>query len=84
MNVVKYCHVCVALDRVLIWILDLLATVTLVYTAITDLHTLQITVTHTLVFSVFARRFLVTASNSGYSSASVIKSSPNGSSLPAL
>jgi hypothetical protein len=48
-------------------------------------HTLQVTRAHSRSFtarSVFTRRFLVTASNDGYSSASVLKSSLNGGSLP--
>jgi hypothetical protein len=55
------------------------------YATVADFHTLQITTAHAISFpacSVFARLFLVTISNNGYSSASVIKSSLNGGSLP--
>jgi hypothetical protein len=48
---------------------------------IADFHTLQTISAHTQAFpaySFFTRRFLVTASNNGYSSASVLKSSLNG------
>jgi hypothetical protein len=51
------------------------------YDIVADFHTLQITTAHAKSFpacSVFARLFLVTASNKGYSSASVLKSSLNG------
>jgi hypothetical protein len=50
-------------------------------------YTLQITVTQSKSFpasNVFTSSCLVTASNNGYSSASVLKSSLNGSSLPAF
>jgi hypothetical protein len=78
------------IDGVLDWLLDLLTTlarnvITLNYTTIADFHTLQVTVMHTKFFpahSVFTSSCLVTASNNGYSSASGIKSSPNGYSLP--
>jgi hypothetical protein len=59
--------------------------ITLNYSAIADIHTLLSTPAHAESFStcsVFSRRFLVTSSNNGYSSASVLKSSLNGSSLP--
>jgi hypothetical protein len=55
------------------------------YNTIADFHTLHITTTYTKSFpvcSVFIRRFRVTASNNGYSSASGLKSSLNGGSLP--
>jgi hypothetical protein len=47
------------------------------HNTIADFHTLRITTSHAKSFpacSVFTRRFLVTASNNGYSSASVLKS----------
>jgi hypothetical protein len=47
------------------------------YNTIAHFHTLQITTAHTKSFpacSVFTRQFLVTASNNGYSSASVLPS----------
>jgi hypothetical protein len=58
--------------------------ITVNYSAIADLHTLQITSIRQVfpACSVFTRRFLETASNNGYSSASVLKSSLNGGSLP--
>jgi hypothetical protein len=59
--------------------------ITLNYSAIAHLHTLQFTFTHSKSFqtrSVFTSICLVTASNYGYSSASELKSSLNGSSLP--
>jgi hypothetical protein len=55
------------------------------YNTVAGFHTLQMTTAHTKPFpacSVFTRRFLATASNSGYSSASVLKSTLNGSSRP--
>jgi hypothetical protein len=55
------------------------------YGPVTDFHTLHITPAHAKSlahFSVFTRGFLVTASNDGYSSASVLNSSLNGGSLP--
>jgi hypothetical protein len=55
------------------------------YNTIADFHTLQFTTAHAKsfpAFSVFTRRFLVTASNNGYSSAFVLKPSLNGGSLP--
>jgi hypothetical protein len=55
------------------------------YNAIADLHTLQINTAHAKSFPaccVFTNHSLVTASNSGYSSASALKSSLNGGSLP--
>jgi hypothetical protein len=58
--------------------------ITFNYSAIADLHTLQITTAHTKSFpacSVFTSSCLVTASNNGYSSASGLKSSLNGGSL---
>jgi hypothetical protein len=62
--------------------------ITLNYSAIVNFQTLQITTAHAKSFpacSVFTRRFLVTAYNNGYSPASVLKSSVNGTSqLPAL
>jgi hypothetical protein len=57
------------------------------YNTITDFHTLQITTVYAKSFpvcNVFTARFLVTASNNGYSSASVLKFSLNGDSLPTL
>jgi hypothetical protein len=79
----------VTLDGVLDWILDLWSTstqlaVTLNYSAIADLHISQIAITHAKSFparSVISS-CLVTASNNGYSSASVLKSYLNGGSLP--
>jgi hypothetical protein len=50
-----------------------------------DFQTLQIPRVHAKSFpacSVFTRRFLLTASNNGYSSATVVKSSLNGGSFP--
>jgi hypothetical protein len=61
--------------------------ITLNYSAIANFHTLQITTAHAKSFpacSAFTRRFLVTASDSGYSPASVLKSSMNGDSLPTV
>jgi hypothetical protein len=61
--------------------------ITLNYKAIANFHTLQINITHThththtSVLSV-TKRFLVTASNNGYSSAFRLQSSLNGGSLP--
>jgi hypothetical protein len=58
---------------------------TLNYSAIADFQTLQITTAHAKSFQsalVSTSHSLVTASNSGYSSASMLKSSLNGSSLP--
>jgi hypothetical protein len=55
--------------------------ITLIYSAITDLRTLKITVTHLCSKSVTIR-FLVTASNGEDSSASALTSSLNGGSLP--
>jgi hypothetical protein len=55
------------------------------YSAIANLHNLQINTAHAKFFPaccVFTSRSLVTASNSGDSSASVLKSSLNGGSLP--
>jgi hypothetical protein len=55
------------------------------YNTVADFHTLQITTTHAKYFpacSVFTRCFLVTTSNNGYSSASVLKTSLNGGSIP--
>jgi hypothetical protein len=54
------------------------------YNTIADFHTLQITTAYAKSFpacSVFTRRFLVTASNSGYSSASGLKTFLNGTEL---
>jgi hypothetical protein len=59
--------------------------ITLNYSAIADIHTLQITRAHILVFLVCTlstSRFLVTTSNSRDFSTTVLKSSLNGSSLP--
>jgi hypothetical protein len=59
--------------------------ITLNYSAIAYFHTLQFTPSHAKYFpsfSVFIRRFLVTASNNSYSSAFVLKSYLNGGSLP--
>jgi hypothetical protein len=58
---------------------------TLNYSAIANLHILQITRAHANSFpgrSVFTSSCLVTVSNNGYSSASGLKSSLNGGSLP--
>jgi hypothetical protein len=58
--------------------------ITLNYSAIANLHTLLITRTHANSFrpcTVFTSSFLVTASNNGYSPASVLKSSLNDGSL---
>jgi hypothetical protein len=55
------------------------------YNTIAYFHNLQITTAHAKPFpacSGFTRRFPVTASNNGYFSASVLKSSLNGGSLP--
>jgi hypothetical protein len=74
----------VTLNGVLDWRLDLLSTlhtqhvITPNHSAIADLHTLQINVTHAKSFpacSVFTSSCLVTASNNG-------SSYPNGGSLP--
>jgi hypothetical protein len=46
------------------------------------IHTLKIIITHTSVLSLLTRRFLVTASNNGYFSASGPKFSLKGGSLP--
>jgi hypothetical protein len=59
--------------------------ITFNYSAIADFHALPIIPAHAKSFpacSVFTIRLLVTASNNGYSSASVLKSSLNGDSLP--
>jgi hypothetical protein len=77
--------VCVTVDGVLDWILDFLATYT--HIAITDLHNSQITTAPAKPFPaycVFTSCSLVTASNSGDSLASALKSSLNGRSLPGL
>jgi hypothetical protein len=55
------------------------------YDTAADFHNSQVTTAQAksfLVFSVFIRRSLATASNNGYSSASMLKSSLNGGSLP--
>jgi hypothetical protein len=55
------------------------------YSAITNLHTLQITTAHAKFLPAccfFTRRSLVMASDSGYSSASASKSPLNGGSIP--
>jgi hypothetical protein len=57
------------------------------YSAIANFHTLQITSVHAKSFPaccVFTTRFLVMAYNNGYSSASGLKSSLNGGSLPTV
>jgi hypothetical protein len=83
-------NVRVTLDGVLDWILDLLTTfniqlvITLNYSTITDFNTSPITPARTKSFpacSVFTRCSLVMASNKGYSSASIAKSSLNDGSL---
>jgi hypothetical protein len=80
-------RVTVTLDGFWIEFADYFSTqpvITLNYRAIADFHTLQTITAHAKsfpAFSVFTRRFLVTASNSGYTSASVFKSSQNGGSL---
>jgi hypothetical protein len=59
--------------------------ITLNYSAIANVHTLQITRAHAKPFparSVFTSSCLVRASNNGYSSASVLRRSLNGGSLP--
>jgi hypothetical protein len=59
--------------------------ITLNYSAIANFHNLQFTTAHAKfspACNIFTRRFLVTASNNGYSSASVLKSSLNGGSIP--
>jgi hypothetical protein len=59
---------------------------TLNYTTVVDFHALQITTAHAKSLQsalVSTSRSLVTASNNGDSSASVLKSSLNGGSLPA-
>jgi hypothetical protein len=61
--------------------------ITLNYSAIANLRTLQITIAHAKSFpacSVFISSCLVTASNNGYSSASVLKFSLNGGYLPTV
>jgi hypothetical protein len=58
--------------------------ITLNYSAIANFQTLQNTRSHVMslpVSSIFTRRFLVTASDNGYSSTSVLMSSLNGCSL---
>jgi hypothetical protein len=55
------------------------------YNTIVYFHTLQISTVHAKSFpacSVFTTRFLVTVSNDGYSSASALKFTLNGGSLP--
>jgi hypothetical protein len=56
------------------------------YSAIDDLHTLEITTAHAVfsVCCVFSSCSLVTASNSGYSSASALSTTPTKSSLHRL
>jgi hypothetical protein len=59
--------------------------ITFTYSAIVNLHTLQITRAHVMPFpvcSVFTSSCLVTASNSCYSSSSGVNSFLNGRSLP--
>jgi hypothetical protein len=81
---------CVTLDGVLDWTLDLLTTSlgnTLNYSATANLHTLQITTAHAKCFPacyVFTIRSLVTAPNDEDSSAFALKSSVDGLSLPPL
>jgi hypothetical protein len=61
--------------------------ITLDYSTIANFHTLQITRAHAKYFpacSVFTSNCLVTDSNTSYSSASGLKSSLNGGSLPTL
>jgi hypothetical protein len=61
--------------------------ITLNYSPTADFHSLQITTAHAKSFparSVFTSSCLVTASNNGYSSASWLKSSVNGGSLPTV
>jgi hypothetical protein len=78
----------VTLDRVLDWILDLLTTYThnlelQVITAPSLISTLYSSLEHTVSCSQSGtRRFLVTASNKGYTSVSGLKSSLNRGSLP--
>jgi hypothetical protein len=60
---------------------------TLNYSAVANFNTLQFTSAHAksfVVFSVFSSNCLVTASKTGYSSASGLKSCLNGSSLPTV
>jgi hypothetical protein len=55
--------------------------ISLTYSAITNFHTLKITSVHPNFFpacSIFTSSCLVTVPNNGYSSASGLKSSPNG------
>jgi hypothetical protein len=62
-------NLCVTYRRVLVWMIgfnDALYTplgTTGNYSAIADLHTLQFTVTHALLFSVFTSRILATGFN---------------------
>jgi hypothetical protein len=55
------------------------------HSTIADFYTLQITPAHAKSFpacTVVSRRFQITGSNNGCSSASVLKSSVNGGSVP--
>jgi hypothetical protein len=73
----------VTIDGVLDW--PLILGTTSNYSVIANPHNLQITTAHPKSFPayfVFTSRFLVTASNSWDSSASALKSSLNGGSLP--
>jgi hypothetical protein len=85
---VSYCHVHEWLQTGFLifgFIEHLQVVTTNKYNIVADLHTLQITTAQSKSLpacSVFSKRFLVTASNHGYSSASVLKSSLNGGSLP--
>jgi hypothetical protein len=81
-------HVCVNTDRVLDWILDLLPTLThdsQLHLIIASSLISTLYKSHAKSFpacSVFTSNCLVMASNYGYSSASGLKASLNGSSLP--
>jgi hypothetical protein len=83
-----YCHVYgVTVDGLLNWVLDLLISlntqqvITVNYSDIANFHTLPTTLSFP-ASSVFTRRFLITASNNGYSSVSGLKSSLNGGPIP--
>jgi hypothetical protein len=78
------------IDGVLDWILDSMTTltqlvITLNYSAIANFQTLKITTAHATSFKVcrvFTSSCLVTVSNNDYFSASWLRSSLNGDSLP--
>jgi hypothetical protein len=81
----KYCHIkCVTTDGDLdyVGLIDHIQVVAANnYTTIADFHSTNHWCTHTSV-TVYTNRFLITASNNGYSSASCLKSFLNGRSLP--